>query len=317
MPNRPITPKEKKAWTFAKEAHKGQVRKFVNKPYFNAHVQKVNSIVKQYTTDEDILCVSLLHDVIEDCFEDKEVGYQIISDTFGGKIADMVLELTSSKEEIKNEYNGNKAEYLIDKLLNMSDDALIVKLADRLQNISDAFAASERFRNNYFHETNHILDSLESNRKLNRIQSRLVEQIKNKLSNIGKLFRIKRFNEMFENSDNLYQETKNDIHDIILELIDTNKIRFGFNEPHQLGKFLMIRTKRADVPLYWSDISEYVLRVIDYLGDRFAIARIKKHPNYRKDRSSNINTEPDYMDIDIDENTDIDFGLWSIAIKWN
>jgi hypothetical protein len=108
-----------------------------------------------------------------------------------------------------------------------------------------------------------------------------------------------------------------DIYDIIEELIDTNKIRFGFNEPHQKSKFLMIRTKRADVPLYWRDISDYVLRVIDYLGDKFAIARIRKHPNYRKDRSSNINTEPEYIDIDIDENTDIDFGLWSIAIKWN
>lgn len=121
-----------------------------------------------------------------------------------------------------------------------------------------------------------------------------------------------------ENSDNyLYQETKNDIELIIQELIDTNKIRFGFNEPHQSGKFLIIRTKKADVPLYWDDISEYVLRINRYLGDRFVNARIKKHPNYREDRSSNINTEPDYLDIDIDEDIDIDFGLWSIVIKWN
>jgi hypothetical protein len=119
------------------------------------------------------------------------------------------------------------------------------------------------------------------------------------------------------NESSSYQETKSDIEDIIQELIDTNKIRFGFNEPHQKGNFLMIRTKQADVPLYWNDLSDYVLRIIDYLGDRFAIARIRKHPDYRKDRTSNINTEPDYIDINIDENTNIDFGLWSIAIKWN
>ncbi len=196
MPNRPITPKEKKAWTFAKEVHKGQVRKFVNKPYFSAHVQKVNGLVKQHTTDENLLCAALLHDVLEDCFEDPEVGYQIISNEFGSTIADIVLELTSSEDEIKNEYNGDKAKYLVDKLLNMSDDALIVKLADRIQNISDAFTASERFRNNYFHETNYIIDSLESERRLNKIQSALVEQIKGKLINVGKFFRIKRFNEI-------------------------------------------------------------------------------------------------------------------------
>mgnify|MGYP000855866079 CR=1 FL=1 len=31
--NRPSTPKEKEAWDFAKELHKDQVRKFINKPY--------------------------------------------------------------------------------------------------------------------------------------------------------------------------------------------------------------------------------------------------------------------------------------------
>lgn len=196
MPNRPITPKERKAWAFAKDAHKGQVRKFVNKPYFTAHVQKVNGIVKQYTTNEDLLCAALLHDVIEDCFDDKDLGYQIISNEFGNTIADIVLELTSSEDEIQNDYNGDKAEYLVDKLLNMTDDALIVKLADRLQNISDAFTASERFRNNYFHETNYIIDSLESERNLNKIQSALVDQIKGKLLNVGKFFKIKRFNEI-------------------------------------------------------------------------------------------------------------------------
>lgn len=196
MPNRPITPKERKAWAFAKDAHKGQVRKFVNKPYFTAHVQKVNGIVKQYTNNEDLLCAALLHDVIEDCFDDKDLGYQIISNEFGTTIADIVLELTSSEDEIQNDYNSDKAEYLVDKLLNMTDDALIVKLADRLQNISDAFTASERFRNNYFHETNYIIDSLESERNLNKIQSALIDQIKGKLLNVGKFFKIKRFNEI-------------------------------------------------------------------------------------------------------------------------
>lgn len=196
MPNRPITEKEKKAWKFAEEAHKEQVRKFINKPYFDAHVQKVNGIVRQYTTDEDLLCAALLHDVIEDCFDDKEVGYKIIRKEFGRRVADIVLELTSSKEEIDNEYDGDKAGYLVDKLLNMSDDALIVKLADRFQNLSDAFTATERFRNKYFYETIYIIDNLRKQRRLNRIQSALIEQIDNKLLNVGKLFKIKRFKDI-------------------------------------------------------------------------------------------------------------------------
>ena len=44
MPNRPITDKERQAWKFARAAHKGQVRRFINQPYFEAHVKKVNAI---------------------------------------------------------------------------------------------------------------------------------------------------------------------------------------------------------------------------------------------------------------------------------
>ena len=195
MANRPITPKERKAWNFAKEAHKGQIRKFVNKPYFGAHVVKVNGIVKQYTTEEDILCAALLHDVIEDCFEDPEVGYHILEQEFGKRVADIVMELTSSKEDIDDNYNS-KADYLIVKMIHMTDDALIIKLADRLQNISDAFTASERFRNKYFQETVQIMDELEKNRRFNRIQGLLANQIKMKLNNISSIFKIKRFNEI-------------------------------------------------------------------------------------------------------------------------
>jgi (p)ppGpp synthase/HD superfamily hydrolase len=195
MPNRPITDKERKAWKFAREAHKGQVRKFINKPYFGAHVVKVNGIVKQYTTDEDILCAALLHDTIEDCFEDPKVGYQIIESEFGKRVADIVMELTSSKEDIESKYD-TKGDYLISKMSSMSDDALIVKLADRLQNISDAFTASERFRNNYFQETAKIMGQLEKNRRYNRVQGLLVGQIKMKLDNIGTIFKIKRFDEI-------------------------------------------------------------------------------------------------------------------------
>ena len=199
--NRPLTPKEKEAWDFAKELHKGQVRKFINKPYFTAHVQKVNGIAKQYTTDEDILCASLLHDVIEDCFEDPDVGYHIIEEKFGKKIADIVQELTSSKDEIDNDYDS-KADYLIIKMFHMSDEALFIKLCDRLQNISDAFTASERFRNKYFQETVQIMDELEKNRRFNRIQGLLVNQIKMKLANISSIFKIKRFKDFNENVKN-------------------------------------------------------------------------------------------------------------------
>lgn len=196
MPNRPTSEKEKLAWEFAKEAHKTQVRKFINQPYFDAHVQKVNGIVKRYTRNIDIICASLLHDVLEDCYEDPDVGYLELKEKFGKRIADLVVEVTSVGDEIDHDYDGSKTNYLIDKMTHMTDDALIIKLADRLQNISDAFTATERFRNKYYKETVSIIADLEKNRPMNRTHMMIIREIKAKLDNIGNIFRIKRFDEI-------------------------------------------------------------------------------------------------------------------------
>ncbi len=196
MANRPITEKEKLAWNFAKQAHKGQVRKFINKPYFGAHVVRVNGIVKQYTTDEDLLCAALLHDTLEDCYEDPEVGLVELKELFGNRVGNLVWELTSDGDEIDDNYDGSKTEYLTDKMIHMSDDALIIKLADRLQNISDAFTATERFRNKYFQETSEILTEIQKFRQFNRIHRLLIGDIQAKLDNISSIFRIKRFDEI-------------------------------------------------------------------------------------------------------------------------
>jgi (p)ppGpp synthase/HD superfamily hydrolase len=196
MANIPITPKEQQAWDFAKDKHKDQVRKFINKPYFDAHVQKVNGTVKQYTTDEDLLCAALLHDVIEDCYDSKWEGYKDIKNLFGKRVADLVMELTSDDGEIEHRYDGDKGAYLISKMIKMSEDALIIKLCDRLQNISDAFTASDKFRNKYYQETVKIVDELESGRELNDIHKRILDDIKSKLENISSIFKIKRFDDL-------------------------------------------------------------------------------------------------------------------------
>ncbi len=190
MANRPISNKEEKAWEFSKSAHKLQVRAFTGLPYFDEHIQKVNGILKLYTSDEDILCASLLHDVIEDCFDDIEDGYEVIKSSFGDKIAKIVLELTSDKNDIKNEYSGDKTAYLIDKMLNMSDDAFLIKLADRYQNISDSFTANERFRKKYFNETKNIIEALKKDRDFNTLQKRILENIEQKLLNIKTYFNL-------------------------------------------------------------------------------------------------------------------------------
>jgi len=196
MPNYPITELEIKAWDFSREKHKDQVRKFINLPYFDAHVQKVNGILKQYTKDEILLIASILHDVLEDCYDNMWIGYAEIKSLFGKEVADIVLELTSSKDEIDNVFDGSKTNYLIHKMCKMSSGALTIKLCDRLQNISDAFTASASFRNKYFKETTLIINSVEENVELNTVQQQLIDNIKSKLSNINSIFKIKKFKDI-------------------------------------------------------------------------------------------------------------------------
>ena len=186
MPNKPISKKEQLAWDFAKEKHAGQIRKFIGLPYFDAHVQKVNGIIKLYTTDEDLLCAALLHDTLEDC----DVTYDEIYAMFGERVADIVQELTSIKDVIEADYAGDKTDYLIDKMVNMSDDALLIKLCDRLLNISDAFTASEKFRTKYYNETKKIMEDLKSFRHLNKLQKLVADDINVKLENINAMFKI-------------------------------------------------------------------------------------------------------------------------------
>lgn len=195
MANFPITPLEKLAWEFAKQKHAGQIRKFTGQPYFDGHVQKVNGTVKLYTKDEATLIAALLHDVIEDCYENKWEGYKEIKELFGQEIANIVLELTSDKDTINHQYEGSKTKYLIYKMSNMSQKALTIKLSDRFNNIADAFTASEKFRNSYYRETRAISDVMHT-LKLTYIQRMLLADIDHKLQNIRKIFKIKKVNDM-------------------------------------------------------------------------------------------------------------------------
>ena len=175
---KPNTELENKAWEFAKNAHQGVKRKFQTASYFDGHVAKVFGLVKQYDTRPELGAAALLHDTIEDV---DSVTYEILVSEFGKVVADLVKELTSNDEMI--EVMG-KADYLLDKMYSMSDDALIIKLCDRLQNISDSYSANEKFRSKYYSETRYILEELASNRQLNRVQKRITEQINGLLDNI-------------------------------------------------------------------------------------------------------------------------------------
>ena len=166
-----------KALLFATEKHDGQIRKFNGEPYVN-HPIRVANTVNEFTLDEDIIAAALLHDVIEDT----NATETEIREKFGDNVANMVLALTSDKEKIKQ---VGKTKYLLDKMNELSDDELLIKLADRLDNVSDLSKDNEKWSIQYTLQTDMIITMLNNpNIKdyhitlMNRIRSKILASMK-------------------------------------------------------------------------------------------------------------------------------------------
>ena len=128
-----------KAMAFAIKKHRGQLDDS-GEDYFNAHVRKVIDIVKLVTDNDDILCAAALHDTIEDT--DTKVE-EIITE-FNQHVADLVMEVTH--EGSKDEYG-----YYFPRL--KSQEGIMIKLADRLSNISRMTCWDDNRKASYLKKT--------------------------------------------------------------------------------------------------------------------------------------------------------------------
>ena len=165
---------------FATKAHSGQTRSG-GEPYIG-HPVRVAQTIEKYKKSHNIdalIAAAYLHDTIEDT----DTTHEALHDLFGGLVASLVLELTSDLEQIKK---VGKKEYLAKKMAHdMSSYGLVIKLADRLDNVQDiATAKSPEWRAKYKAETEHILDYIEQNRVLSGTHKQLVGMIRDKLAEI-------------------------------------------------------------------------------------------------------------------------------------
>lgn len=169
----------RKATAFAMKAHDGQTRKGSGLPYI-VHPIEVMSIVKKYKESkniEDILAAALLHDTIEDC----GVTHAELLTEFTPMVANLVLELTNDVDMIEK---LGKEEYMNQKLVTLSNYALVIKLADMLANCSDRpnSKMTERIGNN--------LLFLSQNRVYTSTQGKLVDEIARLFDDYGMVVRF-------------------------------------------------------------------------------------------------------------------------------
>lgn len=160
------------AYSLARDAHKGQQRRFVDTPYITHLEETSHLLLESYdgNVSEEEYIAALLHDVVEDT----DVEPEELERLFGIRVRQLVEELTIDKE--KKEQLGKK-DYLTKSMKSMTDAALTIKLCDRLSNVAglDDHRIPKDFIVWYSKETMYILNNLD--RKFTDIQRGLVDKI--------------------------------------------------------------------------------------------------------------------------------------------
>jgi guanosine-3',5'-bis(diphosphate) 3'-pyrophosphohydrolase len=141
------------AVSFAAKAHRHQLRKDHETPYF-AHVTRVAFTISQVfnISDPRVIAAAILHDTIEDTATD----YDDLVDRFGKEIADWVSMLT---KEMRLPEAAREAAYK--KVLASAPWQVIVcKLADIYDNLGDCLALPPASRTRTMKRSEEYLDCL-------------------------------------------------------------------------------------------------------------------------------------------------------------
>jgi guanosine-3',5'-bis(diphosphate) 3'-pyrophosphohydrolase len=124
-----------RAAAFAAEKHRHQRRKDRDaSPYINHPIALADVLANEGgISDSDVLAAALLHDTIEDT----KTSAAELESHFGAKIKNIVLEVTDDKSLAKDERKRRQIEHARD----ISPEAKLVKLADKICNLRDILAS--------------------------------------------------------------------------------------------------------------------------------------------------------------------------------
>lgn len=125
-----LTPRFVEALGYASHKHATQTRKASEVPYLG-HLLSVAGLVIEADGTETQAIAALLHDAAED--QGGELTLTEIGEKFGPGVASIVAECSDTFETPKPPWRERKQRY-IDHLRGASDDAVLVSLADKLDN---------------------------------------------------------------------------------------------------------------------------------------------------------------------------------------
>jgi guanosine-3',5'-bis(diphosphate) 3'-pyrophosphohydrolase len=134
---------------YAMRKHGGQRRRD-GRPYIS-HPLRVSECLRTTggITDPEVLIAGMLHDLIEDT----ECEWANIERRFGSRVADLVAAMTGDMRLPKPE----RRREIVDRIRDARDDAKSIRLADRLDNLTDMQGFTETRKREYIDESRDIL----------------------------------------------------------------------------------------------------------------------------------------------------------------
>lgn len=193
---------------YVTEKHKGQVRKYTNEPYIN-HPCNVAKIISEICNDltinniryisldiiNELVNIAMLHDTVEDT----DATFVDIETKFGIHLRNMIFWLTNiSKPEMGNRAYRKKID--LHHNLQAPIPALIVKLADVIDNCSDLVQRDKEFAKRYLKEKNTFLRA---------IYKKYKDKLNNDESDYGLIF-TKIYNKAYKIINNQIKELDNE-----------------------------------------------------------------------------------------------------------
>ena len=154
---------------YASYHHRNQKRKYTNLPYI-MHTMSVAGLVSTVTKDVEMICASILHDVVEDC----PPTILDIRRHFTDRIAKLVNEVT----EVSRPEDGNREKRKgMDRehFASASAEGQTIKVADLIDNTSTIMYLDKDFAKVYLREKQLLLEVL------TKADKRLVEIANNQV----------------------------------------------------------------------------------------------------------------------------------------
>lgn len=154
-----------KAIALATKLHHGQHRKHagpagIKLPYIVHPLQLIKELWEWGIGDEDMLCATACHDILEDV---PEYSKKDLAAHLNHKVADIVAELSFLPGPDEDRQTA-KAEYMT-TFKDKSVEALVIKLADRFANVGDYLLSRPDYAPKYFHKADVLFDAWRARQK--------------------------------------------------------------------------------------------------------------------------------------------------------